>query len=167
MIWTVFFANAIAARRLICYDPVEMIGEPWLWGAVALGLSASLVALLKVTFWSKPDFRPSGDRPPQARIYNRLQEVTRIRVQKLQSLPIAEALRLPEDQTEIVVTRSGRQMTLRTRRTILTDGRIRFWVETADERWYSSALPVSEVIFLGQAPKASEPSAPDSTTPKK
>ena len=144
-----------------------MLGEPIIWGSVAVVLTLALIVLLKVTFWPKPDFRPSRMRNEHGSLPERLQEITRHRAERLLSMPVAEALRMDADQLEYGITRSGRKITMRTRRTVLPDGRIRVWVETADERWYSSALPASEVIFLQQSVASKEPGSSDPLASKK
>lgn len=132
------------------------MGEPFIWGSLVVVLTVALIAMMKVTFWPKPDFRPSRVRDEHGSLPERLQDFTLHRAKKLQAMPLEEVMRMAPDEIEYAITRSGRRITLRTRRTVLPDGRIRVWIETADERWYSSAMPVSEVIFLQPAPKTTE-----------
>ncbi len=127
---------------------------------MALVLSVALIALMKVTFFPKPDFRPSRVRDAHNSLPERLQDITRHRAKKIQAMPLAEVMAMSPDEIEYAVTRGGRRITLRTRRTTLPDGRIRVWIETADERWYSSAMPVSEVIFLQPNSMSADSAAP-------
>ena len=50
-----------------------MLGEPFIWGIVVVVLSVALITLMKVSFWPKPDFRPSRLRNEHGSLPERLQ----------------------------------------------------------------------------------------------
>lgn len=130
-----------------------MLHEPIVWGSVALLLSVVLIMTLKATFWPKQDFRPTAVRQAHDTLPIGLRDITQHRAKRIRAMPIGDVMRMEPEEIEHAITHHGRRITLLTRRTTLPDGRIRVWIETSDDRWYSSEMPASDVIILEPGPQ--------------